>query len=188
MKDFKVNIWQVVLLEAEKLCKEDKNLVVYRDSEQVFYKNFDYYKNLIIDNFMKPSNEPLDRHKIAAITICSILRATLVGISASVADQHDGYKDENAFLANEKLALSTAFSHMFAQLQYEFEKGKIPYEEMIPSYVLPTPLSCGRKFDEVLCRDLYYAKKHFKLNPLTIANLLFFIEVYSFEVHRINLK
>jgi len=186
MSGMKLAVWNVLLSEAEKLCREDKNLVVYNDAKQVFFENFDYYENLIFDNFMQ-RDDPLDRHKIAAIIVCAILRANLVGITAKAEDKHGAYKDENAFLANEKLALSTALSHMLSQLELEFENGDIPYKEMISEYILPRPISCSRSFDEVLCRDFYYAKKHFKLNPLTLANIFFMIEAYTFEVCKIDM-
>lgn len=94
---------------------------------------------------------------------------------------------DDLFLANEKLALNIALSDMYQRLKAEYQVGKIPYENMIEEYIFPRPLSCDREYTEVICRDLYFAKKHFELNPLSIANFLFLLEAYSFEVSKISI-
>lgn len=182
MQNKTTQIWNAILKEAATMMEKDKSIVMYRDAKSVFEKNFYYYYDLVLYNFMKIEEENLDRHKIAAITICAILKSDILGI-LSGEDSRQTIGD--MFLANEKIALNIALTDMFQSLADEYEYGKIPYENVISEYIFPKPLSCDRDYTEVICRDLYYAKKYFTLDPLSIANFLFLLESYSFEAARI---
>lgn len=180
-------IWNSIMKCGKEIIEKfpELNIVLYSDSESLFYENFDYYESIMKNNFMKKPKEKLDRHKISAIIICAFLHNDIFGISAK---QESRYKNGNIFLGNEVIALDTALSYMYKQLQDDIKDGKVEYEKIFPKYEYPEPQSCDRKFDLVLCRELYYSKKFFVLNPLSLANLLFFIEEYSFKVHDIKKK
>lgn len=184
MCDFKQSIWDAIIKECEREMEKDSSLVMYTDAEKLFYSNFNYYYNLIVNKFMKLKEKHLDRHKIAAVTICAILTSDILGIAEE--EKYKGTPDD-IFLANEKIALEIALSDMHRQLKQEFEQGKIPYESVFEKFVFPKPLSCDREYTEVICRDLYYAKKYFELDPLSIANFLFLLESYSFEAYRLGI-
>ena len=169
------SLWNKILENASKISTVDEDIVLYRDSEKLFKDNFIYYHELVSEKYMKNSEEELDRHKIAAITICSILAASVLGIKQSAASK---YAEQNNFLANEKLALNTALSYMHSELLKEIASGEAL--EVITKYQFPKPRSCNRAFDEVWCRDLYFSKKYFSLNPINIAKDLFVIEEYTF--------
>lgn len=131
---------------------------------------------------MKDPKENLDRHKISAVIICSVLHNDILGVTAK---KRSEYSDE-VFLANEKIAINIAMSYMYEELKIAFAEGEVPYESLFEKYLFPRPYSCERNYDEVICRDLYYTKKHYKLNPLTIANLLFLLEDYTFTACNIK--
>lgn len=184
MNNYSKTVWNAILDECSKMMEKDSALVMYHDSETLFHENFTYYYTLIVDKFMKSYDKHLDRHKIAAVIICSILKSEILGISCN----HTGTETiDDIFLANEKLALNIALSDMYQRLVSECEEGKLPYNEVFPTYVFPTPLSCDRDYTEVICRDLYFCKKYFELDPLSIANFLFLLEAYSFEAFKIQI-
>lgn len=185
MKETRVAIWNAVLKQCSSMMETDKDIIMYTDSEQVFHQNFDYYYNLIIDKFMKLPDEHLDRHKIAAVIICSILRADVLGV---VNNPECVQTIDDIFLANEKLALNIALSYMHQKLIDEYKANRIPFEGIFEDFIFPRPLSCDRDYTEVICRDLYFAKKYFELDPLSIANFLFLLEEYSFEASRIEIN
>lgn len=182
MKNSITQIWNSILKQTAEMMEKDKTIIMYRDARSVFEKNFNYYYEMVRSNFMKIQEENLDRHKIAAVTICAILKSDILGPSGG---EDNSQKSGDMFLANEKIALNIALSDMYQSLVEEYDSGRIPYVDLIFEYILPKPLSCDRDYTEVICRDLYYAKKHFALNPLSISNFLFLLEAYSFEVNRI---
>lgn len=185
MKETREAIWNAILIESKKIMKDDPSIVMYTDSEKLFHQNFNYYHSLIIDKFMKLRDKHLDRHKIAAIIICSILKSDILGIACG---QESNQTIDDIFLANEKLALNIALSDMYQRLLSECGDGKIPYDKIFSDYVFPVPLSCDRDYTEVICRDLYFSKKYFELDPLSIANFLFLLEAYSFDASNIEIN
>lgn len=185
MKETRIAVWDAVIEQCSIMMEDDKNIVMYTDSEQLFHQNFNYYYHLILDKFMKLPDEHLDRHKIAAVIICSILKSDILGISCSLEAQQS---IDDIFLANEKLAFNIALSYMHQKLIDEFKAGKIPFEGIFDDYTFPRPLSCDRDYTEVICRDLFFAKKYFELDPLSIANFLFLLEEYSFEASHIPIN
>lgn len=179
-------IWNVIIEKAKALINENTklNIIMYTDSEKLFKDNFDFYVGMVKNNFMQHSIDDLDRHKISAIIICSVLHNDVLGIS--VKDKAVFQEEKNVFLGNEKLAVNVALSYMYKELKKDIKSEKVPYDTLFPHYILPKPYSCDRDYDLVLCRDLYYAKKFFSLNPLSLANLLFLIEEYSFTSYSIE--
>ncbi len=179
MKKTQIAVWNAVIKETEKMMAVDETLVMFTDAENLFYKNFNYYYNLIVINFMKSGDKNLDRHKVAAVIICAILESNILGIARG---EEGRQTIDDIFLANEKIAVNIAFSYMYQELLQEYDNGKIPYDKLFDSFVFPKPLSCDREYTEIICRDLFFAKTYFQLNPLSIANFLFLLEAYSFEV------
>lgn len=184
MKETRIAVWDAVIKQCSAMMETDKTIVMYTDSEQLFHQNFNYYYNLIVNKFMKLPDEHLDRHKIAAVIICAILKSDILGVAYSM-EAHQSIDD--IFLANEKLAVNIALSYMHQKLIDEFKADKIPFEGIYDNYIFPRPLSCDRDYTEVICRDLFFTKKYFELDPLSIANFLFLLEEYSFEASHISI-
>ena len=188
MKDisaYKKLVWKLVLEECEKMMQEDLALVMYTDAKVLFEQNFDYYYFLMLNKFMISREESLDRHKIVSAAICAILQSSILGIAK---EQEKKRTLDDVFLGNEKIALNIALSLMYQLLRQDYSEGRLPYDELISNWVFPKPLSCNRDYTEVICRDLYYAKHFFGLDPLSIANFMFFIEAYSFEASSIKMN
>lgn len=173
-------LWKKIIVESENIAKGYNNIVLYKDSYDVFKSNFHYYTN-VVKKFMKKPDENLDRHKISAILICSILNGGILGIPEDLNND-----DSNAFLGNEMLAFNVALSYMHSELKEAFKRGEVPYEEIFETYQFPEPYSCENKFPFVICRELFYTKKYFELNPISLSDLLFFIEDYTFLYYGIK--
>lgn len=186
MQETRKAIWDAIIEKSREMMESDTSLVMYKDSEEIFYKNFNYYHSLIVDKFMKLKDGNLDRHKVAAVIICSVLKTDILGIARS--EECSQQTVDTIFLANEKLALDIALSYMYRILSSECKDEKIPYDKVFSDFTFPQPLSCERLYTEVICRDLFFSKKYFELNPLSIANFLFLLEAYSFEVSDISIN
>jgi len=185
IKDLADHVWTLFEFEAHKFCNENDEFVVYKDAKEIFAKSLEYYYFFIMKNFMNNDVESLDRHKVAAIIVCALLESDPVGISVKA-------KRNFFYLVNETVALSVALSFMQQQLKDEFDyemdkkidisKKEIPYEKLFDGfYSMPESFSCDRDFGEILARDLYYAKKHFQLNPMSLSIIMFLIELHSFD-------
>lgn len=186
MQETRIAIWDAIIEKSREMMNDDESLVMYKDSEEIFSENFNYYHSLIVDKFMKLKDGNLDRHKVAAVIICSILKTDILGIARS--EDCSQQTVDTIFLANEKLALDIALSYMYQMLFSEYEDKKVPYDKIFSDFTFPQPLSCERLYTEVICRDLFFSKKYFELNPLSIANFLFLLEAYSFEVSNISIN
>ena len=175
-------LWEKIMEAGAELAKEnsEQDLVVYNDAKDQFSKWFCMY-NERIGQYMKEPSDFLDRHKVAASIICAILKADIFGISKKTK------QDENTVsFANEIVALNVALSYMYAELNKAFNRGEVPYNKLFDEYVFPRPYSCDKNYKFVICRDLYFSQTDFELCPLSIANLLFTLEDYSFVANHIE--
>lgn len=184
MDEYLKIIWKEIIKQCKKYMEEDQTLVLYTDAEELFYRNFKYFHSFIMKKFMILGEDKLDRHKIAAIIICAILESNIVGISKEERDK----SDDLIFLVNEKISLDVGLCEMQRLLKKEFEGGKFPYDTIFEEILLPVPLSCNREYTEVICRDLYFSKIYYTLNPISLANFLFLLEAFTFQVYQIPIN
>lgn len=49
MKETRIAVWDAVIEQCSIIMEDDKNIVMYTDSEQLFHQNFNYYYHLILD-------------------------------------------------------------------------------------------------------------------------------------------
>lgn len=187
-------IWESILSVRQELQKTYPNvpLDLTADADIIFKREFTRYYNFILENFMQKNEQKennndaehpvtLDRHKVAAVIICSILKADII-------KNPNNEDNSKAFLGNEIIAFNAAFSYMYSALKSDFEKGLVPYDKLFEHYIMPKPYSCNRSFDYSLCRDLYYTKTNYELSPISLSNLLFVLEDYSFIQNGIKRK
>ncbi len=173
------HIWDTVI-EASKLYDSDINLIfdVSKEKEKLFTTTFKKYHNHILKDYMKQSVETLDRHKIAAIIICSIIDTKIVTVNKNESNKG------KVFIGLEMIALSVGLSYMQRSLNDLLrKKGETKY---INAYVLPTPIACDTDYFDVLARNLFFARRDYKINPLDIADKLFFIEYLTLKEKMID--
>lgn len=154
--------------------KYPKNFMYNNESEKNFNKHFDYYYNFIKSNVMSDSVQELDRHKLAAIIICSIIMADSLQVTSTYSE------DRFVFDGNEKIAVDIGLSYMRSSLKELLSKE--PNEAVkFDDFILPEASMCDTDYTSILCRNLCYAKRYFKLNPIDLANTLFLIEYITLQ-------
>lgn len=158
-------LWNEMIKEAEHSSKTDENIILNRERKMVFQKIFEEMYNKIKSQNMRDEVMFLDRHKVAAIIICSVIKTKI--FECRIIDEKE------VFLGNYYLALSAGLSY----LQYELnqmlqEKGKLPIEKIIFPDVMYGKLS----YKENLINMLYFSDLEDSLNVLGLANIMFLLE------------
>ena len=121
-------------------------------------------------NYMKGTVDNLDRHKVAAVMIVS-------AIECEVVEYRKPLQENSVFLGGEMFSTEVALTWMLDSMN---EKLKINGAGIqIFDYYMPEAFTCETPYFEIFCRNLYFAKKHYKLNPLDIAEKLFLIELLT---------
>lgn len=170
MDELKTNIWKIVQQQSEIIVNDhSKNFLFSIDSKKNFFYFFEHYYNSIKANVMYDNVQELDRHKLAAIIICSIIKAEpLKSIFP--------YKEkEYIFDGNEKIAVNIGLSYMNASLR-QLLSMRPNEEKKFEDFIFPKASMCDTEYISILCRNLCYAKKYYELNPIDLANTLFLLE------------
>lgn len=176
--------WKLLECAYEIAKKEDRNIIFSKEVYNNFKLYFENWHKIILDRFMnKNIVHELDRHKIAAILVISIIQSKAISYKETL--------DDEIFIGSELLALSTGLSYMQDQLNILLtEIG----EKNIEKYIMPTPLSCETSYFEVIARNLYYENyatdkeenKIWSLNPLQLANTFYLIEYLTLKENDID--
>lgn len=158
-------LWNEMIKEAERSSKIDENIILNKERKLVFQEIFEEIYNKIKCQHMKDEVVFLDRHKVAAIIICSVIKTKI--FECRIINENE------VFLGNYCLALSAGLSY----LQYELnqmlqEKGKLPIEKIIFPDVMYGKLS----YKENLINMLYISDLEDSLNVLGLANIMFLLE------------
>lgn len=168
--NLKSNIFNNLKKQVLQIIENYPNHFIYNnESEKTFNKYFDSYYNSIKSNVMYDTVQELDRHKLAAIIICSIIMADSLQVTSSYSNNH------YVFDGNEKLAVDIGLSYMRSSLRELLRKNP---EEAIKfkDFIFPEASMCDTNYISILCRNLCFAKKYYQLNPIDLANTLFLIE------------
>ena len=170
MNELKTNIWKNVQEQAQLIIKDyPQNFKYNEDSRTIFFQAFEHYYNDIKTKVMYDDVQELDRHKLAAIIICSIIKADAI-------QSIYPYKEkEYIFDGNEKIALNIGLSYMNASLRKLLHRNPRE-EEKFTDFIFPEASMCDKEYVSILCRNLCYAKRDYKLNPIDLANTLFLLE------------
>lgn len=179
--EFKQIIWQHVEDEIKKIIGKFPNNFEYNENgKSIFDKSFDRYFNDIKDKVMLPEARGLDSHKIAAVVICSIIKADALKVSVC-----DYEKDKRIFDGNEKIAVKVGLGYMAAALK-KIMKGT-QEESKFTEYIMPKAIMCETDYMTIICRNLYFAKTYYQLNPIDLANTLFLFEQLTLLQNKVDL-
>ena len=126
---------------------------------------------------MKDSVYNLDRHKVAAIAIVTILNLDIIKPAKDI-------DDEMLFIGKELVATEVALSVMCELLNDKL--NAIGYQKKIDAYYMPEAMSCNTPYILIFVRNLIYAKNDYMLNPLDLAEKLFLLETISLLKYGIN--
>lgn len=157
--------------EHKKITPEiDCNESCFGAYEKLFNDWYSYIKK----NYMEEDVEFLDRHKVSAIIIISILQSDAVICSKEIVDNE-------IFIGQYLVAVSVGMTYMLNRLNSVLlKKLKRPIDEL---WMPKTVFSCNVPYFEIFCRNLYFAhnEKKWGLNPLGIAKELFLLEYITIE-------
>lgn len=167
------SIWKVIEEVAE-YYKEETHLKINisEDKKKQFALSFEKAYNNLEEKYMRSDVTALDRHKVAALIICTI-------IDEEIIKSLKGNEDGIIFLGSEMIALSIGLSYMQKSLNNILTN--LGLFKTITGYIMPTAMACKTDYFDILARNLYFAKTDYQLNPLDIADKLFLIEYLTLK-------
>ena len=173
-------IWKLVKLGVN--SEVDMGISFHEERFNVFASCFEKnYKN-ILNHYMSSDVKALDRHKVTAILIISLIETEPLEIA--------NLPPNKIFLGNENLALQIGLSYMQHELNDVMQEKGI--KRKIAQYNMPMPISCNTSYIDVMGRNLYFSKSvdewgdEWGLNPLELAERLFLIEYITLMCEGIN--
>lgn len=162
------SIWQSVKKAKDIYSKfDDIEIDISREKEEEFSLKFKKMYNEIKAKYMDESVKNLDRHKVAAIIICTLIDTEII---RSKKQMEDGC----VFLGAEMIALSIGLSYMQRSLSNILIEKNIL--NIITSYHMPKAFSCNTNYFDIFARNLYFSRKDYTINPLDISEKLFLLE------------
>lgn len=160
---------------AEDFCeliKKIANVYIQNNNEMEFEDNSKEFKSLfieqykyILNNYMKENDKSLDRHKVAAIVIITIIKLHILKIK----------NPNEKFTGNYALAIDVALNYMLDEInEILIQKNG----QTIEGYDFPIATNCNTEYYRIFYRNLYYIDNNpeWTLNPLDIADRLFLLE------------
>ena len=145
------NVWELVKEESKRYTEDNVRFVFdeskYKDFKEAFKINYEKIK----EKYMLPSVNNLDRHKVSAIIIISLLEVDAIS--------YNDLEQGSIFIGAELLALKVGLAYLVEKLNEKLlEKGE---KHIIQEFKLPNAQSCGTPYMEIMCRNLYYAKNYY---------------------------
>lgn len=170
------NIWNLINNECNKYNKENPNFKFDKTKKQVFKELFKEKYSKVMTKHMLSSVKNLDRHKVAALIIDSLLEIDAI--------LYENLEDNYVFIGAELIALKVGLAYMVEKLNEKLSSRGV--EKKIEEFIFPNAQSCDTSYMDIMCRNLYYAKTNSKLNTLDLADRLFLIEYIALSKEGIN--
>lgn len=157
------------LKEIDEKYFDSKVLSLKKWRLYLFYYYYESFRKNIRKLYMSKESSPMDRHKIAANVLCSLLKAKLINVNRLISDL-----PIELLLANEYLAFYCALNII------ELYKTDIIHEK----YYLILPKTYiesegDTSYIENVCKALYYSKKINQNDVFSYANILFLLEKHT---------
>ena len=175
-------VWNVLngALKATDDDDKKKNLTINCKDFNFFKKTFNdlYYK--ILNDYMEESVDNLDRHKVAAVIIISILKTIDI--------EYKNLPKTKVFWGKQTVAVNIGLNYMCGELNKILAGNG--WDGEIEKYDMPNAISCNTSFEDIMIRNLVYAEDNpeWGLNPLTIAENLFLLEYITIIQKGIDFK
>ncbi len=160
------NVWDLLNDEYNTYNRKNPNFKFDNTKKENFKQIFSEKYNIVKTKYMDVSVMDLDRHKVAALIIISLLEIDVIS--------YEGLDEDCIFIGAELLSLKVGLAYMVEKLNEKLSlKG---YIKKIEKINFPNAQSCDTSYMDIMCRNLYYAKTDYKLNPLDLADRLFLVE------------
>lgn len=173
MRQLIESVWESIK-KAQQLYsdKQHVNFDVSDIKKDSFSKKFQEAYDVMKKKYMSKDVVALDRHKVAALIICTIVDEEIVTYTKNLDPNY-------IFLGNEMVALSVGLSYMQRSLNDRLQELSI--NKKINGYHMPTAMACKTDYFDIFARNLYFSKTNYVLNPLDIADKLFLIEYLTLK-------
>ena len=171
--------WKLLEDTVKQTNYKNPEIQLNNGSYDIYEQRFNYWYKNIKDKYMNNNVTYLDRHKVAAIVIISIIESHAIDCSKEISS-------EKKFIGQYLTAASVGITYMQDRLNYLLiKKREKPIEKIwMPEIVF----SCNVPYFDIFCRNLYYAddEKDWGLNPLDISKELFLLEYITVEKQGID--
>lgn len=175
-------VWNVLNGAIKTIDDDDKkkNLTISCKDFNFFKKTFNdlYYK--MLNDYMKESVDNLDRHKVAAVIIISILKTIDI--------EYNNLPKTKVVWGKQTVAVNIGLNYMCGELNKILAENG--WDGEIEKFDMPNAISCNTSFEDIMIRNLVYAEDNpeWGLNPLTIAENLFLLEYITIIQRGIDFK
>lgn len=175
-------VWNVLNGAIQTIDDDDRN-----ENLTIKCKDFDFFKKTfkdlyyeILNDYMGESVVNLDRHKVAAIIIISILKTIEI--------KYNNLPKTKVFWGKQTVAVNIGLNYMCGELNKILAKNG--WDGKMEKFDMPNAISCNTSFEDIMIRNLVYAEDNPKwgLNPLAIAENLFLLEYITIIQKGIDFK
>ena len=149
---------------------------------------FEYYSRLNQEckqYYMEDVNGKLDRHKVCACLMFAILQANVLHCEIAESDT-----DERYLVLNEHLALTVGLSLLRAFIVADITNNDgLEHKQKLIELLdngIKLPKTNHGNYEENFISELYYTKKFYKYNVLSLSNTLYLLEIYTLGISSIT--
>lgn len=172
------SMWDLISDGAELIVAESEGIEFSKEKAR-FRENFLALYDKISQNYMQHPESPLDRHKIAAIIMVSVIKSELLKQVKS--EEQEGKR----YLGDYILAVDCGLEYMLYEINRRLESEGV---ETLNGFCFPEATACRTSYYNIFFRNLYYANtaEEWHLNPLDIAERLFLLEYITLKEKNID--
>lgn len=171
-----VAYWNALKKTTALYQEKDSNIVFNENKYNEFESNFKEMYERIKKEYMKPNVRNLDRHKVASVMIVTTLNLDIITYAKNIGEKH-------CFLGSEMFSTEVALNWMLDSLN---DKLKGFGKDSLKAYYMPQAFTCNTPYFDIFCRNLYLAKRDYKLNPLDISEKLYLLEYITLQQKNID--
>lgn len=164
-----------ILRYAKSKQSNDRNIIVWDDKKGTFLEIFHHTYIDFKQKYMRNDVVYLDRHKVAAILIYSVIKTRIM--------EYRTEDDNNLFLENYYLAFSTGLSYMQYEANLAYKGQNKP---VISKFQFPNVLCGNKSYKEHMISMLYASDVENNLNIFELANILFLLEINNINMSSFN--
>lgn len=172
------DVWKLLTVECQKYSQENPNFKFDASKKEDFKEYFIAQYKSIKRKYMHPSVKYLDRHKVASLITISILETNVISYD------NDNLDEDYIFIGAELISLKVGLAYMIAKLNEKLLSRGV--DKKIEKVIFPNAQSCQTPYIEIICRNLFYAKRDFVFNPLDLADRLFLVEYITLSSQNIT--
>lgn len=187
-------IWEKGILPLIRFyCEKITNLKLRKSEEEIYseiWKNYQDFNNQC-RSFMKSDVERLDRHKVTACYIFSIIKSEIFDYDYSI-------KSDKIYVVKEQLAISIGLKILqyFITSEYGRDNKKKSPEEykrdlkiFKNGFIFPEEYDIGHgKYRNNFAIELYYTYQNENYNILSLSHSLYLLELYNRKMWELNNK